>query len=279
MFPKSILILLKYFDMWGFWTESTKDAVWKSFIRCFYTIHLIIVAASTFLIVHLTLSQHHYPEWFLVNETVKQYVLSLTYWSILIESFFGRETQQKFWKLFHQIQAYNQQKISLKMYLFKFIKHIVENAIIQAMLINHYHTNSMIFLVFVTVRVTLFVLYQNRLYYYLFHLETIKSTIQILENDVKTLWKANQRMYAFYERKKQFRIKNCYFDKIRKIRQQYQLIYDAVNCLNNCLFGFPTIFFAFYNVFTLVNWATQSFNELSLLAIGLNLFIFVCLTP
>lgn len=262
--------------MWGFWTEFTKDAVWKSFIRCFYIIHVIIVAASTFLIVHLTISQHQYPEWFLVNETVKQYALSLTYWSILLESFFGRETQQKFWKLFRQIQAYNQQQISLKMYLFKFIKHIVENAIMQAMLINHYHTNSMMFLVFVTVRVTLFALYQNRLFYYLFHLEIIKSSIQILENDVKTLWKANQRMYAFSERKRQFRIKNCYFDKIRQIRQQYQLIYDAVDCLNNCLFGFSTIFFAFYNVFTLVNWAIQSFNELSLVAIGLNLFSFVC---
>lgn len=276
MFSKSTLFLLKYYDIWGFWTEYFKSSVWKYFLFSLYTFHVIVVAISTFFIVYLTLVPHHFPGWFILNEIIKHYGISVTYWSILIDSYFHRDRQRQFWKLLDRIHSNNPHKISFQMYLLKFIKHFVANVFIEVLLISHFYSESTMFLAFITVRVIFLELYQSRLFHYLLYLEIIKSKIQILEKDVENLWKMNQISYFCKGRKLKFPIGMGFFDKIRQIREQYQLIFDVVNCVNG-IFGWSNVFtilLAFHNAFTSMNWAFQTFPEFSWLGTGLDYFYF-----
>lgn len=271
MLSKSIRILLRYFDVWGFWTEYFNNPAWKYFLYSLYIIHVCIVAVSTFFIVYLTIFPiFNYPDWFLLNEILKNHSISFTYWSILFESFFQRDKQRQFWKLLRQTHTYNSHRILLQMYLVKFVKHFVMIVFIEVILISRFHGTGPMFITFICVRVILLELYQSRLFHYLLYLEIIKSHIRILEHDVNSLWKVNQRNYFRRGRRTKSQIGICYFNKIRKTREQYQQIFDLVDCVNG-IFGwsnFFTLLLAFQNAFASINWAFQALSGFSWFGAG-----------
>lgn len=270
MFPKSVQILLKCFDVLGFWTEYCKERMWVhiTYIACCF--HIVLVSISTFFVMYLTINPGDFPEWFYINELVKHYSASVAYWTILIESYMQRTKQQRFWKIYSKINDYSRvDELPIRSYWLKFFKHFLENGLIEIILTGYFFRKNIIFIGFVTMHIILLELYQCRLFYYLFHLEIIKVQIKHLARDVRNLWKVNQNNYACF--KKSLNTDNFDLDEIREIRTRFHLIFEAFQNID-AVFAWSnlfTILYAFHNAFAAFNWSFQTFDELSWIGTGL----------
>lgn len=241
MHPKWLVYFLSYFDFWGFCTEYNYR---PKIVHSIFLFHCLLGIAFTFFIAdHI----RNYDENGLanVNEIVKFVGSMVVYWSSIIESYWKRTYQKKFWNIQKQLNnSINNRSYSKK--LWKKLWFIV----MYTSVITIYFTNFIIRRIFTEGHIQFWItftfvkfMYLNRIFYYILHLKLILF-------ELETIW----RRLQVHSSPNQY----------RRIRQQYQAVVDLCDCVNSVFewSNFVTILYTFLLTLTDLNWVYwQWFNS------------------
>lgn len=249
MFPKWIRILLKYFDLCGFYTETSRNHQRTTFsilavhifMACFFTCSIILFMNQPNSNTDTSLN--------LVNNSI-QYVSAVTaYWAIILESYFQRGSQRQFWIIYDQIseQNFRQSVPDFRKYLIIFSEYLFVFSFIQMLLTQYFFVFVGNYIYFNVTYIIVVKMYQNRIFYYLFFLELVKHELESIQREMNGIVAISKcKNFRYLEQ-------NC----LKRIREHYKLVYEMVNCVNE-VFGwsqFTTILFALYLPLTDLNWA------------------------
>lgn len=252
MFSIWIKFLLKFFDISGFHTETSIAKRKGPLIN--FTIH--VIWASTLTIFLLSVSRQP----IILTEALAysaNYLLQnvngmFTYWVIILESFVQRKNQQKFWKIFKQIDEYRKiGGLMLRKYSIKFIHFFGVITIIQTYFVLYFlHVNGNHFIFFRIAYFCFVAMYQCRAFYYLFYLELIKCELKKIKNKLEDMVTGSWRIRNDYRIEK----------SVKNLNRLYRQIY-ALSVLINEIFGwsnFTTVIYCFHLPTTDFNWALQA---------------------
>lgn len=260
MFPHWVTKLLQYYDLFGFCTELKASHRYQLYVRSIVTVHIILVFIVTFVMVH-------YVEDIAVdalgaaNDIVKYGGALLVYWSSVIESCLKCRTKRKLWKIYQSIDEHHCSHRGLRKrnYLLKFITYFSAMAYIYlSYLLQVIDFAGSSYIVFWFSYVALMIMYQNRAFYYLFHLELIKSELDMIGKEIDKIVQSfrmnghNQNRY--YGRNSMF--ETFERKRLKWIREYYGLVGELSECLNS-VFGWSnlaTILFSFQIILTDLNW-------------------------
>lgn len=251
MFPKRIRYLLKFYDFCGFHTETSKIQQQKG--RIIFVIHVLMACLFSYSIV-LFLKQpttNTDTSLNMVNRTIQYTSALLTYWLVIFESYIQRSYQRQFWCIHEQTKKYNSpprrhRHPNFRNYLFKCIEYLSIFSLIQIFLMFYFKFYVGDFFYFMITYIILVKMYQNRLFYYLFHLELIKHEMEIVQDELKRIVLISK-----------WNLNDLEKNRFRQLREHYKLVYEMVNCVNE-IFGwsqFTTIFYSFDLPLTDLNWA------------------------
>lgn len=182
MLSKWIYFLLKFFDICGFHTEveylkNGSKGSCKIFLLhiCWAFATIIIVITFT---VRTSASAGVLP--YMVNVTSQNICGVIAYWVIIIESFAQRKNQAKFWHFYQcirtsQLRHLSDRKPPFNVYLVKFTSFFTALTPIGLYLMYYFlHFVENVFF-FRFTYFFLFIVYQTRIFYYLFYLDLIKE--------------------------------------------------------------------------------------------------------
>lgn len=254
MFPKKIRYLLKYYDVFGFCTETNSDrkATLKTFI-----VHILI---GSFVIVSFLFFAWNSIEildntLLVVNRSLQMFSEASLYWVTIFESLLKRNHQRKLWNTYRQIQNFagrHQNPPKFYSYFFIFCEYLFVFSTIQLISMYYYLYFVGLFFYFNISYIIVVKMYHNRVFYYLFHLELIKHEFLSIRNEVKRIAGADISKFDF-----SFNIQS-----FRRIRERYKLLQDMVNHLNE-VFGWSqlaSILCALHLLLTELNWAFSSIS-------------------
>lgn len=262
MFSKRIIILLKFFDMCGFQTETSKfTGSRKNTVKIFLAHNILALTLTCFVFAHSMrplLQNETLP--YMVNEIYQIINGMFTYWIIIVESYVRRRTQQQFWHVYEYIEKHCRKckQFVSRSYNIKFVEYFSVVTTIQIIFLTyftHYVGNYFLFRI-----AYLFsqIMYQYRVFYYLFYLELIKFDLETIKNELKRIVAVSQQSCGFdgYE---------CSATNLKRINSYYQLICELNKHINH-IFGWSnvlTVLYCFHLPLTDGNWATWELEERS----------------
>lgn len=257
MFSKWIDLLFKFFDICGFHTElfclNKKTSV-KIFVLhnlWVFTLTIFILLASSQPII-LTEALAYSVNYLLQNVNGM-----FTYWVIIVESYFQRKNQQKFWQIYKQVYHYRKVGRSfLRTFSIKFAHFFIVITIIQMYFVLYFvSVNGNQFIFFRIAYFCYVAMYQCRSFYYILYLELIKYELMRIKCEVKQITIGRND----YKREKSLEI------HIKNINRYYQLIYALTDRINDT-FGwsnFTTVIYCFHLPLTDFNWALKTMYKQS----------------
>lgn len=282
MFSKWIRFLLKCFDWCGFHPETTNSPQPRKKKLNIFVIHclwamLLTIFTAAFLMQPILLNES-LP--YVVNIMIQTVNGIVTHWVIIVESFAERKTQRKFWQIYEHIKHRHKRcKTPLpRLYAVNFMQFIAVTTFIQVFFLSYYLSyvgNKWYFRI-----AYLFsqIMYQYRIFYYLFYLELVKFELKTIKRELKDIaelsnfhgslvWNANRH----YKR----RTRDAWCDStvtsvneinLKRINAYCQLAYELSGCINQT-FGwsnFATVLYSFHLPLTDGNWALWELHERTL---------------
>lgn len=170
--------------------------------------------------------------------------LLINYWTIIIESYFSKRAQERFWQI-HDLndvsKDFGQRNSMKRKYLYKYFLHIF--LVIAIFFVSSRDKNTSESAI-MTYYVLLFIC-NNRLYYFLFYLEVIKFELEQIKIALRKTF--------------QIDCHDKYLRFLKIVRHDYQRIYELCSCMNT-FFGwsqFTTILISFYTLLTYFNFIYQ----------------------
>lgn len=277
MFPKWIMYLLKFFDICGFYTETSNKASNQTQTSSrIFTVHSLLAFIFSCFVLSFTMKPmivgHVLP--YLVNELLQILNAFLTYWVIIFESYFQRENQRKFWQIYDSMEKHHDggKKSLLRIYLLKLIEFFGVVTVIQIIFMQyftHYVGNYFLFRIAYLFSQTT---YQYRVFYYLFYLELIKNELQMIKNELKDIAESSvldsSSMKSLHRRTKRrgsTTRQKLSENSLIRINANLQLVFALTKCINQ-VFGwsnFTTILYCFHLPLTEGNWAMLELQEKS----------------
>lgn len=184
MYPKWMLRLLFYFDLWGFCTQFRSNQ--PQFDRFILIFHILLASIVTNFI-----SKYVYrpgnDRLGRVNDICKFTVLLLLqYWLSIFELYFKRQSQRHFWCYVHYIVKHfcSLQRFDLGFYPLKIKIYFTLSIIVNGLFFKHLLTTTHTeFIYFWLCYLFIIWIYQNRSFYYLFYLEWIKHELKRVNHE------------------------------------------------------------------------------------------------
>lgn len=256
MFSKWIRLLLNVFDICGFRTEiESLPGTSKTSDRIF-VLHIFWALATIVIVIAFSLRTRALngvlP--YTVNTTLHNFCGVFTYWVVIIESFAQRNIQQKFWHIYWCIHADDNclphGKSYFKVYLIKTILYFAAVVPIDCYLMYYFLSFVENYFLFRLAYLFFVILYQTRIFYYLFYVELIKYELIGIKNAIKNIAPApNDR--------------GGKAKPMKLVYKHYSQICELNDCINH-IFGwsnFVTILYCFGLLLTDANWAYSSFAD------------------
>lgn len=268
MFSKWIYSLLKFFDICGFFTEiqqSQNSSKRFGSIKVFI-LHIFWALGALIIVITFSIKTRVLGDVlpYKVNTTLQNTCGVLIYCVIIIESFFQRKIQQKFWNIYKYIHTDQQQQqhnkfshrtLHLKVYLIKLLSYFSASIPVDVYLMCYFFNfveshffYSLAYMFFV-------VIYQTRIFYYVFYLELIKYELKAIKNPLKSVALVNDLKGNLIRLDAPSQMKTIY--------KHYSQICELNDCINQ-IFGlsnFVTILYCFELALTDANWAYTSFDQ------------------
>lgn len=249
MFSKFIILLLKYFDLFGFCTEhavllhNKKSRNRHSIIA--FIVHIIgVVSQCTILCYYIKHPIVKFGRIDSTNDAIKFVGAVLVYSSVIVESIMRRQSQQKIWQIYKKMKQLHglQNEIQFKTFrhlLFKCFIYFAFSFSSGPRMIQHIETVSKIDQAHFWICLLLFNLfYETRILYYIFFIELLRGELKSIEGQVQEINKSN-----------------CHIDqwilKLRMIQRHYELLQSMVYYLND-VFGVSHFFIAMFGILQIV---------------------------
>lgn len=258
MLPKQVVHILNIFDVFGYNSNATKISKKRHIAYIINFIHILFAIFLVIFVFHLTIK---YFSVLLLTETVTeniQYFSGLyTYWLIILESLFCRKTHQQFWKLLNKIDEYykSQENLNFRWFVAIMFVYAIKTAItvIVRVVIQPYASSEIDF-----AYTTLFIVWEMRMFYYLFCLQILHFQLNMIEEEFKTILSCtkNRNMpETEFDMNKQF----------KWIREYFCCTHQMIDLLNT-IFGWSHVavssfFFAF--LLSELNWYYIHFDQFS----------------
>lgn len=237
IYPRWMLNLLFYFDLWGFCTQFKRSPKQRNFHRLTLATHTILAFVATSLIAKYLQRLDGDLSLRAVNDVLKFTVLLLVYWLSIFELYSKRYTQRKFWyivdyidKRFCSLQRFNLGKYPLKLQIY-FLSSLFVYCIDFKQLF------SVEFVSFWMCYLYVVWIHQNRSFYYLFYLEWIKQELKHVVHE------ANEFVYTYQTsmfQTKNYAIKHFHRNRFKWLRQYFGSIYDMTDVMNS-VFGWSNV--------------------------------------
>lgn len=255
MFSKRITFLLKFFDICGFCTEAPNSKthqkcdlfIFLCHICCAFTLSSFVIKFSMQPIV----LNDVLPS--VVNTVLQNTGGMFVYWTIMIESYFQRKTQKRFWLQYEKSITFRIHCKSswLHNYLIKIIEHfiVVIPILVYCMHYFMYFVGNYFFFrlaYFFSIAIN-----QYRVFYYMFYLEIVKYELKNIKSKLQQLEVSSKNVGH------DFSNENTIDNDLKSINQYYQVICELKECINQVfgLSNFTTILFCFLLPLTDTNWA------------------------
>lgn len=121
-----------------------------------------------------------------MSESLQYFSALYTYWLIIFDSFYHRQTNQCFWDLYQQLHSHfhGHTKWNLRAYLLKLIELFAATSVvfIAFIIINNFYN-----LKIASVYAFLIKICQFRVFYYMFCLEVIRSQLLVIESEIRAM--------------------------------------------------------------------------------------------
>lgn len=266
MFSIWIVLLLKFFESLGFFTEfSTKNRSNRTYSTLLLLFHCLIGCLLVFICVNFQSKQ--FPELddervILTNGYIKYFSSSACYWLTVIELYTKRHNLTRFWQILGQIDQCHCQhtRFSIQIYFIKCIEllsvitvtHIFRT---RYLMIDDPVTFWFVYTYFFAMKISI-----CRSFYYLLYIEIIKHELRMIENEVREMVKCSENFGSAV--KKLSGLHRFQENRFKWIREYYQLIYELTRCMNST-FGvsqLATIIFCFSILVTDLTWSYWTFK-------------------
>lgn len=271
MFPKWIDLLLKFYDVCGFNTETSKKTSNAS--RIFAVHSILAFAFSCFILTHSmrpVIVGNVLP--YMVNELLQMMNGIFTYWVIIIESYCQRETQRKFWKIYELMGKHQSRskKSFLRIYLIKLVEFFGVVTTIQIIFIQYYTHYVGNYIFFRIAYLFSQIMYQYRVFYFIFYLELVKYELQYIKKELKNIAELiDLNSVKSAKRRTKVRcdstMKKLSENSLKEINACFQLVYELTKCINqvfdwsNC----AIILYCFHLPLSDANWAMWEIKKRS----------------
>lgn len=261
---KWIVCISRYFDFWGFCMEF---AVTKRYEECYLLIlvlHIILMCATGWSIL-IFLKKPTDDTLGHANDIIKLGSILFVCILSLMESYFKRNRQKKFWHIFQKIENKCRpiQSLQLSSYLMKFgfvfVTSIMSTVYYYLKYMHFSYRSDSLAQITMCAFDLLTKIYLNRVLYYLLYLELIENEMNRINQFTKEITQKsrNKMQRRNNERNPQplrqlLRIEH----RLRAICEYYQLTCELSDELNS-VFGWSnvlTILFSFALILTELNW-------------------------
>lgn len=239
MFSRSLTFLLYYFDVWGFCTEFSSSFHWKYFSITVFVVHnAFLLFGLIFAIYEAKVDDSISTQVHLANDAMKTHFAMLTHWIIIIEAYFSRASQRKFWALISQAQQKGfPRPFKLRRFTIFIYNLSALLTFIQGWLIAYNHPRSLMKRkVYMLIFGVYCQIYLNRIHFYTLHVEIIRIFLEYLIDISRILSDASERT---------------------KFRKNCELLSDLIETINK-IFGWSnaaSILFAFNLLLAISNWS------------------------
>lgn len=249
MFPKYIHYLLFNFNLWGFCAELPELRMSQTWTRLIL-IGQLLCSGLVCAFVYQTLTENYSINLDFLTKTnvvLKLCGIFIGAWFIVIESYWKRPSQRKFWQIYHRIgiefKGVNY-KTALGTYFLKFGLFFVISAGVSVQhlvgLITVFDKKSLplLFSFFF-----LMVMEEMRIFYYLFYVSLLHHHLSEIEMEMKSLADSSEHRAISPQR-------------LRWVRMYYDLVYEVSNCMND-VFGwsqFSSVLYSFVRLVSDLNW-------------------------
>lgn len=268
MFPKRITHLLRFFDAWGYCTESYDTSKYDQVALLIFLFHISLATTLTLFVFGFFLGRDvmasHYEMHQIVNKLLHFSSVLLTYFAIIIESYSQRKIQKHFWRIVRQIddRFHRHKRFVLHTYLFKFTEFLLVFSVIQVE-IGGYFAETMGFyrvVYYLLAYIVVMKMYQFRIFYYIFYVELINFELKSIETEVKMIYNLSRSNCPCLTGNAKYPVEN-----FKWIRKYYCLVHSLNTCLNS-IFGWSqlsTITCCFHLIVTDLNWAYENISTKS----------------
>lgn len=247
MFSKSIVLLLKYFELCGFQPEYQNNNKKKDLIL--FICHIILALFNTYILIDYGFFQKNIILIHPVRSFNHLFPLSsvlFAYWIIIIESYIQRGKLRKFWILLQDLDGqFNvNDSAKLSLFMFQFIEYLIATVILCLILCPFFLVKTYTKLIWV-VQILLTRMCQNRAFFYTFHLNLLEYQLKNIKNEIKTpVWRCNEKF-------------------LLKFQQNYEIICRMVDCINSafCCSRFATILSLFHVTLADINWTYTHMHD------------------
>lgn len=270
MLSKQIVRILNFFDIFGYYTESSALTKYRKIQLLVFTIQILL--ATIFTLYQFRLAMELYKlvgPLQTVNEML-QYTIGLcTYWLIIFDSVVYRRKHQNFWKILERIDNdFCKQFMCFRGYLCKFLGYFLVSITLYALT---YILHAIAPIDGVFIYFALIIICQLRVFYYVFCLEIVNWQFQMIQHEL-IIMKQRSLNIAFVDvggasnsiLQSRTHEANDFFDLkcLKWVNEYYGCIIEMTELLNT-IFGwsqFASVLFGFYSLLTDLNWCYVSFN-------------------
>lgn len=262
MFSKWIVVLLKYYDFLGYYTEFALTTKYHHAVFVVFLLHIFLASCLSAFSIQYILLPDFYPMLTMINSSFQLFCVLIVYWAVIIESYLRRNVQKQFWRILEVIESQHYRRVhsQLTSYLIKFFEFFVAFVLAQITLNAQFISHTGLISCYLLAYLILVKISQDRMLYYLLHVELLHIELKMIEQEV-------QRMVIISRNKCSLLNTHLTMENQRNrfkcIRDYYRLAYDLNVCINS-IFGwshFATILCYFYFLLTDLNWAYAKISE------------------
>lgn len=262
MLPSEMVFILNFFDICGFNSGSSKLSETQKIAYLIYFVHISMATILTFY--EFCLVDDYYSLLGLseaISESVQYSTALYTYWLIIFDSIVHRRAHKHFWIVLQRIDtSFSCQPIrSIRIYIVKIVIFSMKTVLVMVIRLT---IGTMVGLTIDFAYITLFVICEIRIFYYLLCLEVLHFQLKVVENEVKIMMTI---LNVSNFRKHQSACYSFELERLKWIRGYIHCVYKMMDLLNQ-IFGWSHvagISFCFYYLLTESNWLYIHFRELS----------------
>lgn len=253
MLPKRIVWILNFFDSFGYYSESSSLAKYPKLQSLLFVIQILLATDFTLYFFRLVLEFRKYLGPIEIASEMLQYTMGLcTYWLIIFDSLYYRRMHRKFWERLELIDAhFCKQSMSFRGFLCKFLEFSLVS-------IFSYTFNYLLHVLppidGVFIYLSLIVICQLRIFYFVFCLEIVDEQLQVIQQELIKL--------KAYCPSVTTSIRHFNFKRLSWFNEYYGYIMEMTDLLNTFFSWsqFTLILFVFYSLLAGLNWCYTSFN-------------------
>lgn len=234
MYPKWMIYVLFYFELWGFSTHFEKSSYQRKKYRIICVFHCFSASLSTFEVIKF-LQRPNDDLLGTFADALKLFGFLFVYWVTIFELNTNQHIQRKFWHIVQKIddQFCSHQHIRFDKYIIKMIAFFI---LFSIMHINYYvilfRSSGIKLLEFLIVFTLLQTFLKNYLFYYLFHLEFVKYQLKTINREARLMIGVYKNSITKVEKK----FATFHHRRFKWIRDYYDTVFDMCDGINT-IFG------------------------------------------